>query len=63
MNVTNAGKTVDDSTLVYGTIVNYTCHVGYNQTHGDATQTCQADGTWSGQTICQGIYSDISFQI
>ncbi len=57
MNVTNAVKAVDDPTLVYGTTVNYTCHMGYNQTHGDDKQTCQTDGTWSGQIpTCQGVY-------
>ena len=55
--MTHAEKTVTDPALVYGTTLNYTCQIGYRQTHGDLKQMCQADGSWSGQNLtCQGQY-------
>ena len=43
--------------------VNYTCADNY-EVHGDVTQQCQTDGTWSGSnTTCGNNKTDINTKI
>ena len=46
---------VSDSATTLGNVATYSCNAGY-AVNGAATQTCQADGTWSGTApTCQAI--------
>jgi len=48
----------DGGKNVLGTSATFTCDANYQMTEeGDATRTCQQDGTWSGtQPRCVGMY-------
>ena len=47
-----ANGAVSYSTTTYGSTATYSCDTGYTLV-GDATRTCQADGTWSGsEPVC-----------
>ena len=47
---------VDVSETVLNSVATYSCNTGYTLT-GDATRTCQGDGTWSGIIpLCIGRY-------
>lgn len=41
----------------YQATATYSCSTGNQQTGGDNTRTCQADGTWGGNPIVCTIYS------
>ena len=50
-SVTTTGNSVGDTAT-------YTCKEGYEVT-GDATRTCQKDGTWSGTApTCEGMQTN-----
>lgn len=41
---------------VFEDVVSFTCNVGFEQTGGNDTRTCQASGTWSGtRPVCSAI--------
>ena len=50
----------DSGRSVLGTTATFTCDANYEMTaDGDATRTCQQDGTWSGtQPRCVGMYHE-----
>ena len=51
---TNANSSVTTDTTVYEGVANYTCDAGYEQSGGNLTRVCGADGSWDGNALdCQ----------
>ena len=45
----------DNSSMLPGNTVIYSCHYGYQHHHGNLTRTCQDNGEWDGLSpTCQG---------
>ena len=56
--VNSNGLNVNYSTVTYGSIVTYSCKVGYNLV-GSPNRTCMESGTWSDNPPqCQGQQSN-----
>ena len=47
LSLTNGMFSYSDPTLGVGSVVTYSCDIGYTL-NGGSTRTCQSDGTWSG---------------
>ena len=45
--------------IEYGTVVTYTCNIGYVLTGGDALRTCSDEGEWSGgEPTCDCMFAN-----
>ncbi|XP_073471884.1 C4b-binding protein alpha chain-like [Aquarana catesbeiana] len=50
--IANGDVHIDDT--LFGSRVNYTCHIGYNMISRKNYRDCQADGTWSNEVpVCE----------
>ena len=45
------GTEVVNEGFLYEDTITYQCDLGYEQSAGDTSVTCQADGSWSGATL------------
>ena len=50
----NSNSSVASNTNVYEDVATYTCDSGYEQSGGNLTRVCAADGSWNGSALeCQ----------